>query len=412
MTPTTPLDVDKIRGDFPILHREVHGHPLVYLDNAASSQKPAAVVAAVSGYFLTSHANVHRGAHQLSVEATGAYEAARETVATFVGGAPREIVFTRGTTEAINLVAASWGGSELREGDEILLTLMEHHSNLVPWQLVARRTGARLRFAGLTPEGRLDVEDLFAKIGPRTRMVAVTHVSNTLGVVNPVAEIARRARDAGAACLVDGAQAAPHLRVDVGAIGCDFYAFSGHKMCGPTGIGALWGRRELLESMPPWQGGGEMISEVRLEESTWAEVPHKFEAGTPSVGDAVGLGAAVRYLEQVGLDAIHAHEMALTEYALARLGELEGFRLFGPSTDRVGVISFEYGDIHPHDLATILDAHGVAIRAGHHCNQPLMDHLGVAATARASLYLYNTREEIDALVEGLLAARALFGGFG
>jgi cysteine desulfurase / selenocysteine lyase len=412
MTATTALDVEKIRGDFPILHRKVHGRPLVYLDNAASSQKPAAVVAAVSGYFLTSHANVHRGAHQLSVEATGAYEAARETVARFIGGATEEVVFTRGTTEAINLVAASWGDSKLRAGDEILLTLMEHHSNLVPWQLVAKRTGARLEFAGLTPEGRLDVDDLVSKLGPRTRMVAVTHVSNTLGVVNPVVEIAARAREAGALCLVDGAQAVPHLRVDVGAIGCDFYAFSGHKMCGPTGIGALWGRRELLESMPPWQGGGEMISEVRLEESRWAAVPHKFEAGTPSIGDAVGLGAAIRYLEQVGMEAIHAHEMALTEYALARLGELEGFRLFGPATDRVGVISFEYGDIHPHDLATILDSHGVAIRAGHHCNQPLMDHLGVAATARASLYLYNTREEIDVLVEALLAARSLFGGFG
>ncbi|MDT8437184.1 MAG: cysteine desulfurase [Gemmatimonadota bacterium] len=411
MERTATLDVAKIRGDFPILHRKVHGRPLVYLDNAASSQKPAVVVAAVSGYFLNSHANVHRGAHQLSVEATGAYESAREAVAGFIGAAPAEVIFTRGTTEAINLVAASWGGSELREGDEILLTLMEHHSNLVPWQLAARRTGARLRFAGLTPEGRLDVEDLFAKLGPRTRIVAVTHVSNTLGVVNPVADIAARAHEAGALCLVDGAQAAPHLPVDVGAIGCDFYAFSGHKMCGPTGIGALWGRRELLEEMPPWQGGGEMISEVRLEESTWADLPHKFEAGTPSIGDAVGLGAAVRYLEQVGREAIHAHEEELTTYALDRLRELDGFRLFGPATDRVGVISFEYGDIHAHDLATILDARGVAIRAGHHCNQPLMDHLGVGATARASLYLYNTREEIDELVEGLLAARDLFGGF-
>ncbi len=410
MSPTAKLDVEKIRGDFPILHRQVHGRPLVYLDNAASSQKPAVVVAAVSGYFLTSHANVHRGAHQLSVEATAAYEAARRTVAGFIGGRPSELVFTRGATEAINLVAASWGGAELREGDEVLLTIMEHHSNLVPWQLIAKRTGARLRFAGLTPEGRLDLEDLFAKIGPRTRMVAVTHVSNTLGVVNPVRDIAARAREAGALCLVDGAQAAPHLPVDVGAIGCDFYAFSGHKMCGPTGIGALWGRADLLEGMPPWQGGGEMISEVRLEESRWAAVPHKFEAGTPSVGDAVGLGAAVRYLEQFGMEAIHEHEMELTRYALDRLGELEGFRLFGPEADRVGVISFEYGDIHPHDLATILDTHGVAIRAGHHCNQPLMDHLGVPATARASFYLYNTPGEVDVLVEALRAAGRLFGG--
>jgi len=411
MTPNGSLDVTKIRNDFPILRRTVNGHPLVYLDNAASSQKPAAVVAAVSGYFLTSHANVHRGAHQLSIEATDAYEAARAIVADFIGGRTRELVFTRGTTESINLVAASWGGSNLREGDEVLLTLMEHHSNLVPWQLIAERTGARLQFAGLTPDGRLDVEDLAAKIGPRTRMVAVTHVSNTLGVVNPVAEITALAHEAGALCLVDGAQAVPHLEVDVSEIGCDFYAFSGHKMCGPTGIGALWGRRELLDSMPPWQGGGEMISEVRLDGSSWAAVPHKFEAGTPSVGDAVGLGAAVRYLQQVGLDRIHEHETRLTEYALEQLSELDGFDLFGPRTNRVGVISFRYGDIHAHDLATILDARGIAIRAGHHCNQPLMDHLGVDATARASVYLYNTHEEIDALVDGLLAARTLFGRF-
>lgn len=405
------LDVERIRNDFPILNRQVHGQPLVYLDNAASSQKPAAVVAAVSGYFLNSHANVHRGAHQLSVEATDAYESARAVVAGFIGGRTKELVFTRGTTESINLVASSWGDANLTEGDEILLTLMEHHSNLVPWQLVAARTGATLRFAGLTPDGRLDLDDFAAKLGPRTRIVSLTHVSNTLGVVNPVAEVVRLAHDAGALCLVDGAQSAPHLEVDVVEIGCDFYAFSGHKMCGPTGIGALWGRKELLEEMPPWQGGGEMISEVRLDGSTWADVPHKFEAGTPSVGDAVGLGAAVRYLSNVGLQAIHAHEIELTEYALDRLTELEGFDLFGPRSDRVGVISFRFGDIHAHDLATILDARGIAIRAGHHCNQPLMRHLGVDATARASLYLYNTYAEIDALVDGLLAAKTLFGGF-
>jgi cysteine desulfurase/selenocysteine lyase len=405
------LDVERIRNDFPILNRKIHGQPLAYLDNAASSQKPAAVIAAVSGYFLNSHANVHRGAHQLSVEATDAYEAARAVVADFIGGRTKELVFTRGTTESINLVANSWGAAHLAEGDEVLLTLMEHHSNLVPWQLVAARAGARLKFVGLTPDGRLDLEDLAAKLGPRTRIVALTHVSNTLGVVNPVAEVSRLAHEAGALCLVDGAQAAPHLAVDVVDIGCDFYAFSGHKMCGPTGIGALWGKKELLEAMPPWQGGGEMISEVQLEHSTWAAVPHKFEAGTPSVGDAVGLGAAVRYLSALGLEAIHAHEIELTEYALERLTELEGFDLFGPREDRVGVISFRFGDIHAHDLATILDARGVAIRAGHHCNQPLMRHLGVDATARASLYLYNTRAEIDALVEGLLAAKTLFGGF-
>jgi cysteine desulfurase/selenocysteine lyase len=405
------LDVERIRNDFPILNRKIHGQPLAYLDNAASSQKPAAVIAAVSGYFLNSHANVHRGAHQLSVEATDAYESARAVVADFIGGRTKELIFTRGATESINLVANSWGAAHLAEGDEVLLTLMEHHSNLVPWQLVAAHAGARLKFVGLTPDGRLDLEDLAAKLGPRTRIVALTHVSNTLGVVNPVAEVSRLAHEAGALCLVDGAQAAPHLAVDVVDIGCDFYAFSGHKMCGPTGIGALWGKKELLEAMPPWQGGGEMISEVQLEHSTWAAVPHKFEAGTPSVGDAVGLGAAVRYLSALGLEAIHSHELELTEYALERLTELEGFELFGPREDRVGVISFRFGDIHAHDLATILDARGIAIRAGHHCNQPLMRHLGVDATARASLYLYNTRAEIDALVEGLLAAKTLFGGF-
>lgn len=405
------LDVANIRADFPILGREVHGRPLVYLDSAASSQKPRAVIEAMSDYLSAHHANVHRGAHQLSVEATDAYEGARAKVARFAGApSPEEIVFTRGTTEAINLVAYAWGRA-LGPDDEIVLTVMEHHSNIVPWQLLAERTGARLRFATLTPEGRLDLHHLASLVGPATRLVGVTHVSNTLGVMNPVGKIAALAHEAGALCLVDGAQAAPHGAVDVQALGCDFYAFSAHKMCGPTGIGALWARPELLEAMPPFQGGGEMISEVRLEGSTWASVPHKFEAGTPAIAEAVGFGAAVDYLESIGFDAIRAHEEEIARYALDRLSEIDGLQIVGPTEERLGVVSFTYGDIHPHDLATILDRRGVAIRAGHHCNQPLMDYLGVDATARASFYLYTSRAEIDALVDALLVARDLFGGF-
>jgi cysteine desulfurase / selenocysteine lyase len=408
-----PLDVGRIREDFPILNQRVHGRPLVYLDSAASSQKPERVIQAVSDYYRHDHANVHRGVHALSVRATDAYEEARATVASHIGAATAsEVVFVRGTTEAINLVASAWGPTALSEGDEILLTKMEHHSNLVPWQLLAERTGALLRFADVTPGGELDLEDLERQLGERTRMVGVTHVSNTLGAVNPVERIAALAHEAGALCLVDGAQAAPHMRIDVGEIGCDFYAFSGHKMCGPTGIGVLWGRSELLAAMPPYQGGGEMIASVKLEGSTWAAVPHKFEAGTPHIAGAVGLGEAIRYLDDIGLDRIRAHETALTAYAIERLDAIEGLQLFGPRSGRAGVLSFEYGDIHAHDLATILDHQGIAIRAGHHCNQPLMEHLGVTATARASLYLYNTRDEIDALIEGLRVAAAMFGGVG
>jgi len=409
-----PIDVEEIRRDFPILDQEVHGQPLVYLDNAASSQRPERVIRALSRYYRRDHANVHRGAHALSVRATEAYEDARETVAEHVGARDAsELVFVRGTTEAINLVAGSWAAVELGEGDEILLTKMEHHSNLVPWQLVAERTGARLRFVDVKPEGRgLVMEDFDRLLSDRTRLVAVTHVSNTMGAVNPVAEIAGRAHDAGALCLVDGAQAVPHMPVDVDEIGCDFYAFSGHKMCGPTGIGGLWARGEILEEMPPWQGGGEMISRVELESSTWAEVPQKFEAGTPNIGGAVALAEAVRYLEDVGMERIRRHDEELTRYALERLADVPAVTLYGPLEDRAAVISFAYGDIHPHDLATILDRTGVAIRAGHHCNQPLMDRLGVAATARASFALYNTRDEVDALIDGLEFAADVFGGAG
>jgi len=407
------LDVRTIRAEFPILERIVHGHPLVYLDNAASSQRPVRVIDRISRYYREEHANVHRGVHQLSAEATDAYEAARALVAGHIGVAdPDEIVFTRGTTEAINLVAAAWGAANIAEGDEIVLTKMEHHSDIVPWQLLAARTGAVIRFVDVTPQGTLDLEDLDRLLGPATRLVGVTHVSNGLGTVNPVREIAERGHAAGAVVLVDGAQAAPHLAVDVAELGCDFYAFSGHKMCGPTGIGALWARRETLEAMPPWQGGGEMISEVTVRGSSWAAVPHKFEAGTPNIAGAIAFGEAVEFLAGLGAENLAAHEAELTAYALERLRAVEGLTLYGPPRpeDRISVFSFTLGDIHPHDLSTILDQGGIAIRAGHHCNQPLMDHMGVAATARASFYLYNTLEEVDALVDGLGMAVEVFGG--
>ncbi|MGH7540722.1 MAG: cysteine desulfurase, partial [Gemmatimonadota bacterium] len=396
------LDVEAVRAEFPILHRTVNGRRLVYLDNAASSQRPRRVIERVTRYESEEHANVHRGVHALSTAATRAYEEARRTIAEHLGAAePGEVVFTRGTTEAINLVAGSWGLDRLGAGDEIVLTKMEHHSNIVPWQLVAARTGALLRFVDVTPEGRLDMDDFERLLGPRTRLVALTHVSNTLGTINPIREIAERARERGAAVLVDGAQAVPHLAVDVRSLGCDFYAFSGHKTCGPTGIGALWARRALLESMPPYQGGGEMISEVRLDGSSWAAVPHKFEAGTPNISGAVGLGEALLFLDELGRETLESHERDLAAYALDRLESVPGIRLLGPREGRTALFSFTFADIHPHDLATILDQRGIAIRAGHHCNQPLMAHLGVEATARASFYFYNTRDEVDELVDAL-----------
>jgi cysteine desulfurase/selenocysteine lyase len=409
-TVPSAYDVERIRADFPILGRLVHGSPLVYLDNAATSQKPYSVIQAVDAYYREINANVHRGAHELSIRATETYEESRAVVAEHIGAASAdEVIFLRGTTEAINLVAWTWGAAHVAEGDEILLTKMEHHSNLVPWQILAGRAGAIVRYVDVAPDGTLVMEDYDRLLSDRTCLVAVTHVSNTLGVVNPVAEIARKAHEAGALCLVDGAQAAPHMRVDVQSLGCDFYAFSGHKMLAPTGIGALWGRREILRHMPPWQGGGEMISEVRLDGFSAAPVPHKFEAGTPDIAGAIGLAEAIRYLQRVGLDRIHAWEQELTAYALDRLGAVDGLEIYGPRENRVGVISFRYADIHAHDLATILDQRGVAIRAGHHCNQPLMTHLGVDATARASVYLYNTRSEIDALIDALGLAAKLFG---
>ncbi len=406
-----PYDIEAVRRDFPILEQKVNGQALVYLDSAASSQRPRAVIDAVRRHDETSHANVHRGAHELSVRATEAYEDARACVAAHIGAEDAaEIVFVRGATEAINLVAGSLSKDHIGPGDEILLTKMEHHSNLVPWQLLAERTGATLRFVDVSPEGRLVLDDYARMLSERTRLVGVTHISNSLGVINPVREIAALAHEAGAFCLVDGAQAAPHLALDMGALGCDFYAFSGHKMCGPTGIGVLWARRAILEEMPPYQGGGEMIASVTLAGSTWAAVPHKFEAGTPNIAGAVGLGAAIRYLNAIGLDAIRRYETELLGYALERLGEIEGLRIYGPTDERVGVLSFTYLDVHAHDLATILDQRGIAIRAGHHCNQPLMEHLGVDATARASLYLYSTFQEVDALCEALHLAGEIFCG--
>jgi cysteine desulfurase / selenocysteine lyase len=408
---TGALDVDALRRQFPVLNQDVNGHRMVYLDSAATAQRPTPVIEAVTAFYRQDNANVHRGIYELSRRATEAFEQARRVVASSLN-APEaeEVVWVRGTTEAINLVAATWGVEHVGEGDEIVLTMLEHHSNMIPWQLLARRVGAKLRYVDIDDEGRLRMDQLDALLSPRTRLVAVGHVSNALGTINPVADIVERAHAAGARVLVDGAQGAPHLPVDVQAMGCDFYAVSGHKMCGPMGIGALWARRELLEEMPPYQGGGEMISTVDLEHATWAEVPHKFEAGTPNVAGAVGMAEAIRFLDGVGRDAIVAHEHALTEHGLERLMAAPGVRVFGPlgPEDRTAVFSFELEGVHPHDVATILDAEGVAVRAGHHCTQPLMRRLGVPATTRASCYLYNTVDELDRLADALEKARKIF----
>lgn len=410
--PASPLDVARIRDDFPILRETAHGKPIVYLDNAASTQKPRQVIDAVAGHYERNNANVHRGIHELSNRATDAYDGARGKVAALFGIAdPAELIWTRGTTEGLNLIAYTWGMANVRAGDEILLSVLEHHSNLVPWQILARRAGARVRFLELDDQGRLDLSGLDYLLTERTKLVSIAHVSNALGTVNPVREIAARAKAVGAMMVVDGAQSAPHMPVDVPSLGADFYAFSGHKMCGPTGIGGLWGRREVLEAMPPFHGGGDMIEFVELESSTYAPIPAKFEAGTPNVAGAVGLGAAADYLAGIGRDAILAHERHLMAYAVERLAEIPDLAILGPRSleERSGVISFTLADIHPHDLATILDSEGVAIRAGHHCTQPLMKCLGVGSTARASFYLYNTVEEVDALVDALHKARGLFG---
>jgi cysteine desulfurase/selenocysteine lyase len=407
--PASPFDPVRLRGDFPILGRTVHGRPLVYLDNAATTQKPRAVIDAISGYYEQENANVHRGVHLLSERATKAYDGARATVARFLHAAdPREVIFVRGTTEAVNLVAQTFGRRHVGAGDEVLVTGLEHHSNIVPWQLLCEEKGAALKAVPLSDTGDLDLDALDRMLGPRTRLLAVTQVSNALGTVTPIAEIVRRAKARGVPVLVDGAQGLPHQGVDVQAMGADFYAFSGHKAYGPTGIGVLWGRRELLEAMPPWQGGGDMILSVSFEKTVFNVLPHKFEAGTPHIAGAIGLAAALDYLGQAGPAAVAAHEQSLLAYALEGLRSVPDVRIVGTPRERAGVVSFLVGDVHPHDVGTVLDRHGVAIRAGHHCAQPLMRRLGVAATARASFGLYNTREDVDALVRGLHAVREVF----
>jgi cysteine desulfurase/selenocysteine lyase len=407
------FDVARVRRDFPILDQAIHGRPLVYLDNAATAQKPRAVLEAMDHYYRESNANVHRGVHTLSERATALYEGARDRARAFLNARAREeIIFVRGTTEAINLVAQSYARPRLQPGDEILITHLEHHSNTVPWQMVCEQTGATLKVVPITPDGALDLEAFERLLGPRTRIFAVAHVSNALGTVNPIAELTARARAAGAMVLIDGAQGVPHRAVDVQALDCDFYAFSAHKLYGPTGIGVLYGRRELLEAMPPWQGGGDMIRTVRFEGSTWNDLPYKFEAGTPAIAEAVGLGAALDYVDRIGLDAIAHHEAALLSYALERLREIDGLRFIGSAPQRASVVSFVVEGVHPHDLGTILDHAGVAIRAGHHCAMPVMEFYGVPATARASLACYNTTADIDALVAALQGARDLFGGRG
>lgn len=409
-TEATSFDIAAIRAEFPLLHRTVHGDKrLVYLDNAATTQKPAAVIDAVSNYYRICNANVHRALHQVAAEATALYEAARADIAAFVGAPETEtIVFTRGTTESINLVAHAWGDANLKPGDEILLSEMEHHSNLIPWQLLAARTGAHLEFIPVLDDGTLDLDAYRRLLSDKVKLVAVTHMSNLLGTINPVREMIADAHRAGALFLIDGAQSVPHMPVDVVDLDCDFLAFSGHKMVGPTGIGVLYARRELLESMQPFLGGGEMILKVDWHSATWAEVPHKFEAGTPNMAGAIGLGAAVRWLRQVGMDALQRHEAALTRHAIERLSEVPGLQIYGHAPERGGAISFSLDGIHPHDVAQFVDQEGVAIRAGHMCVQPLIRQLGHVALSRASFYLYNAEDDVEALVAALHKTREFF----
>ena len=405
------LDWAAVRSQFPIMERTVQGGiQLVYLDNAASSQKPAAVLEAMARYYRTSHANVHRGVHTLSEEATTLYEEARQSAGRLINApSSRECVYVRNTTEGINLVAGSWGRANLGPGDTVVTTVMEHHSNIVPWQILQAERGFDLRYVPVTPEGNLDRDVFGSLMAEEPKLVCFTHVSNVLGTVNPVAELTAEAHAAGALVLVDGAQGVPHLPVDVQALGVDFYVYSGHKMCGPTGIGLLWARRALLQAMPPWMGGGEMIREVTLEGSRWNELPYKFEAGTPAIAEAVGLGAAAKYLMDLGMDNVARHGAYLTNYAYNQLVEIEGVHILGPGPEeRMGLVSFHVDDVHPHDLAAILDLDGVAIRAGHHCAQPLHRSLDLIASARASFYLYNTESEIDRLAAGIERARRIF----
>ncbi|WP_163858447.1 cysteine desulfurase [Paenibacillus elgii] len=403
------MNVSALREWFPILKQQVNGYPLTYLDSAASAQKPVQVIETLKRFYEWDNANVHRGVHTLGSRATEAYEGARAKVARFVNAASEaEIVFTRGTTSSINLVAAGYARTMCREGDEIVLTPMEHHANLIPWQQAAKATGAVLNYIPLQEDGTLSLEDVARTVTSRTKIVAVSHISNVLGVVNPVNGIAEIAHRCGAKLLIDGAQAVAHRKVDVQELDCDFYAFSGHKMCGPTGIGVLYGKRSLLSAMEPVEFGGEMIGHVDLREATWKEAPWKFEAGTPIIAGAVGLGAAIEVLEQIDMDAIEKHDLELTAYAVDRMKRIEGLTIYGPTEGRIGMVTFNLDGIHPHDLATALDAYGVAVRAGHHCCQPLMRRFGAQATARASFFAYNTEEEVDRLVEGLYRAKAYF----
>jgi len=408
-SPSAVLDVERIRRDFPILARRVHGKPLVYLDNAATTQKPQHVIDRLVSYYREENANIHRGVHLLSVEATDAYDETRAAVRRFLNAADaREIVFVRGTTEGINLVAATYGRSHVGAGDEVVITEMEHHSNIVPWQMLCEEKGAHLRVVPITDSGELRLDEYERMLTARTRIVAVTHVSNALGTINPVDSLVRLAHDRGIPVLIDGAQAVAHMPVDVQALGCDFYVFSGHKVFGPTGVGVLYGRAALLDAMPPYQGGGDMIRSVTFERTLYNDVPFKFEAGTPNIAGVGGLGAAIGYLDSVGIDRVNAYERDLVAYGTEALSAIPGVRLTGTAPHKAGILAFVMGDVHPHDIGTILDREGIAVRTGHHCCQPLMARLGVAATVRASLGLYNTREEIDALVRSLGAAKAVF----
>ena len=404
-----PFDVDRVRRDFPILQQRIHGHPLAYLDNAATTQKPRAVLDAITGYYLNDNANIHRGVHLLSERATAAYEGARQTVQRFVNAAhAKEIVFVRGTTEAVNLVAYGFSRKTLQPGDEIVVSVLEHHSNFVPWKMACEATGARLRVVPVTDAGELQMDEYARLLGDRTRLVALSHVSNALGTINPAAEIVRLAHERNIPVLLDGAQALAHLPVDVQALDCDFYAFSGHKLFGPTGIGVLYGKAAALDGLPPWQGGGDMIRSVTLEEVRYNTLPAKFEAGTPNIAGAIGLAAAIDYLVALDLAGVREHEDDLVSHAVDRLSAIPGLRIVGQAAARTSVVSFVMDYAHPHDIGTILDGEGVAIRTGHHCCQPLMDRLGVPATARLSVALYNTREEIDRLVDALGRVREVF----
>ena len=404
------FDIEKVRRDFPILSRQVHGKPLVYFDTAASAQRPLAVIEATDRFYLRHNANVHRGVHQLSQEATDLYESARHGLARFINArSDREVIFTRGTTESINLVAQSFLRPLLAPGDEILITHMEHHSNIVPWQMVCEQTGASLKVVPINEHGELEMEALESMLSERVKLLGIVQISNALGTVNPVQRVCQLAKKFSIPVLVDGAQAMPHQQVDVQALGCDFYCLSGHKMYGPTGIGALWAPEEILEDMPPWQGGGEMITQVTFERTTYNELPAKFEAGTPNIAGSIGLGAAVDYLNSLGMDAIASHESRLLETATRRLSEVEDLRIIGTARHKAGVISFTLGDIHPHDLGTVIDHHGVALRTGHHCAMPVMQFFNVPATARVSFGLYNSEEEIDILIDALQKTREMFG---